>query len=158
MENTLLMKIDTSFALNFLIYIQNISLNQNRNEEDLKFPYLSTRMEFKEDFELKYIELWNAVSQKISGDDSNGLRIFYEEGELFYQKLFEDNTDSLTNFNEVYKCFQVWWDSFAGRFSVERCIDETVHNLYLELANSLKESGVEPKKQLNISLITMNVY
>lgn len=147
------MKIDTSFALNFLIYIQNIFFNQNRNEEDLKFPYLSTRMEFKEEFELRYKELWNAVSQKISADDVNDLRIFYKEKELFYQKLFEDNADNLTNFNEVYKCFKVWWESFAGRFSVERCIDETVHNLYLELSNSLKESGVEPKKQLKISLI-----
>ena len=44
MENSLIMKTDTSFALNFLIYLQNIFLNQNRNQEDLKFPYLSTKM------------------------------------------------------------------------------------------------------------------
>ncbi|MGN7402492.1 hypothetical protein ACTHO0_21810 [Cytobacillus praedii] len=154
MENTLLMTIDTSFALNFLIYIQNIYLNQNRDEQDLKFPYLSTRMPFKEDFELRYIELWNDVSQKISGDNgSRDLRIFYKEKELFYQHLFEDNRDSKTKFNEVYKSFQVWWDSFAGRFTVGRSIDETTQNLYLDLANFLKESGVEPKKPLKIILI-----
>ncbi|TCJ02541.1 hypothetical protein [Cytobacillus praedii] len=154
MENTLLMRRDTSFALNFLIYIQNVYLNQNPDKKDFKFPYLSIRMPFKEDFELRYIELWNDVSQKISGDNgSRDLKIFYKEKELFYQHLFEDNRDSQTKFNEVYKSFQVWWDSFAGRFSVERSIDETTHNLYLDLANFLKESGVEPKKPLKISLI-----
>ena len=39
MENSLVMETDTSFTLNFLIYLQNIYLNQNRNEDDLRFPY-----------------------------------------------------------------------------------------------------------------------
>lgn len=47
MENSLLMKIDASFALNFLIYIQNIFLNQSRKEGEVTFPYLPLRITLK---------------------------------------------------------------------------------------------------------------
>lgn len=153
MENSLIMKTDTSFALNFLIYIQNIFLNQNLNEEDLKFPYLSTKMMFKEDFELKYKELWNEISQRISDDNKNDVRTFYEVKDLFYQRLFVIDADSLKNFNEIYKTFKVWWNSFAGRFSIERSIDEMGQKLYWDLANLLVQKGIKPQKELNISLI-----
>gem|GEM_PF-1106590 len=153
LDNSLLMKTDTSLTLNFLIYLQNIFLNQNQNEEELRFPYLSNRMMFKEHFELKYKELWNEVSEKIYNDDGSDLRIFYEEKDVFYQRLFINNADSLEGFNEVYKSFQVWWGSFAGSFSVERSINEIGRSLYLELANFLKNSGVEPQKHLNIILV-----
>ena len=153
MDNSLLMKTDTSFTLNFLIYIQNIFLNQNQNEEDLRFPYLSNRLMFKEHFEIKYKEIWNEVTERIYSDDGSDLRIFYEEKDVFYQRLFMNNADSLIGFNEVYKSFQVWWGSFAGRISVERSIDEIGRNLYLELANFLKDNEVEPQKYLNIILL-----
>ncbi|WP_244440983.1 hypothetical protein [Neobacillus jeddahensis] len=136
MENSLVMKTDTSFALNFLIYIQNIFLNQNRNEEDLRFPYLSTRIAFKEDFKIKYEELWNEISQRISNDNKNDLIIFYEEKDLFNQKLFVIDKDSLKNFNEIYKTYKVWWESFAGRFSIERSIDERGGS-YIEIWQTL---------------------
>ena len=102
MDNLLEMEIDTSFTLNFLMYIQNIYLSQNRNEKDLKFPYLSTKLVFKEDFEIKYKELLDGVSQKIFSGNDNDLIIFYEDKDLFYQKLFENSPDNLTSFNEVY--------------------------------------------------------
>ena len=151
-ENSLEMETDTSYTLNFLIYIQNIYLNQNRNEDDLRFPYLSTKMVFKEDFEIRYKELWNEVFQKIFSND-NDLKIFYEDKDLFYQKLFENSTDNLKSFNEVYKAFQVWWGSFAGRFSMERSIDEIGHTLYVDLTNWLLQRGKTPLKRLHISLI-----
>lgn len=47
----------------------------------------------------------------------------------------------------------MWWDSFAGRFSVERAIDEKSEKLYVELANSLIQRGIAPQKELNISLL-----
>lgn len=153
MENSLIMKTDSSFALNFLIYLQNIFLNQNRSEEDLRFPNLSTRMVFKDDFELKYKELWNEISQRISDDNKNDVRLFYEEIDLFYQSLFVIDADNLKNFNEIYKTFKVWWNSFAGRFSIERAIDEMGQNLYWDLANLLVRKGIEPQKELNITLI-----
>ncbi|RLL40116.1 hypothetical protein D8M04_19435 [Oceanobacillus piezotolerans] len=147
------MKTDTSFTLNFMIYIQNIFLNQSRSEEELRFPYLSTRIAFKEDFELRYKKLWNEVSQRITSDVRNDLKIFYEEKDLLYQKLFENNADSLAGYNEVYKTFQVWWDSFAGRFSVERSTNNIGQNLYVELVNYLKKNEIEPQRQLSISII-----
>ncbi|MEC1523925.1 hypothetical protein P9D43_18150 [Neobacillus niacini] len=153
MEISLIMRTDTSFSLNFLIYIQNIFLNQNENEEDLRFPYLSTRITIKEDFELKYEELWNEISQRIYDDNKNDVRTFYEEKDLFYQRLFVMDDDSFKNFNEIHKTFKVWWNSFAGRFSIERSIDEMGQKLYWELANSLVQREIEPKKELNISLI-----
>ncbi len=153
LDNSLLMKTETSYTLNFLIYIQNIFLNQNTNKEKLKFPYFSNRLTFKENFELRYKELWIESSQRIYSDDVNDLRIFNDEKDLFYQKLFKIHPDSLTDFNEVYHSFQVWWESFAGRFSVEGSINEIGQNLYLELANSIKNSEIEPQKHLNIIII-----
>lgn len=147
------MKTDSSFALNFLIYIQNIFLNQSRTKEELKFPYLSTRISFKEDFELIYKEMWSEVSKGISDDNISGEIRFYEEKNLFYQRLFVINSDSLKQFNEIYTTFEVWWNSFAGRFSVERSIDEMGQNLYMDLADSLIQRGIEPEKALCISLI-----
>ena len=152
MENSLVIETDTSFTLNFLIYIQNIYLNQNRNEGEPRFPYLSTKMVFKEDFEIRYKALWSEVSQKIFTSD-NDMKICYEDKDLFYQKLFENSSDNLKSFNEVYKTFQVWWGSFAGRFSMERSVDETSHTLYVDLTNWLMQRGKTPLKRLHISLI-----
>lgn len=145
------MKMDMSFSLNFLIYIQNIFFNQN--QKDLRFPYLSTRIEFNEDFKLNYKELWNEISQGISNNNKNDLKIFYEEKDLFYQRLFVVDADNLKNFNEICKTFKVWWDSPAGHFSIERSVDEIGYRLYWDLANLLAQKGIEPQKELNISLI-----
>ena len=151
MDNLLEMEIDTSFTLNLLIYIQNIYLNQN--EKDLKFPYLSTKMVFKEDFEIKYKELLDEVWQKIFSSNDNDLKVFYEDKDLFYQKLFENSPENLTSFNEVYKSFKVWWGSFAGQFSMERSIDEIGHTLYVDLTNWLLQRRKTPQNRLRISLI-----
>lgn len=153
MENSLLMRIEASYALNFLIYIQNIYLNQNRNEEESRFPYYPSKVAFKEEFDLGYKSLWDKVSQRISDHHSNGVKIFYEEKDLFYQSLFVNNSDSLKEFNEIYKSFKVWWGSFAGHFAVERSSDEKSEKLYVELASSLTQRGIEPQKELSISLV-----
>ncbi|MGE8081379.1 hypothetical protein [Peribacillus loiseleuriae] len=153
MENSLLMRTEAPYALNFLIYIQNIYLNQNRNEEELRFPYYPSKVAFKEEFDLDYKNLWDKVSQRISDHHSNGVKIFYEEKDLFYQSLFVNNSDSLKEFNEIYKSFKVWWGSFAGHFAVERSIDEKCEKLYVELASSLTQKGIEPQKELSISLV-----
>lgn len=147
------MKTDATYTLNFLIYIQNIYLNQNRIEETGKFPYLPSKFVFKEEFEIKYKELWDEILQKISNPHNIDMKIFYEEKDLFYQRLFVISSDGLKKYNEIYKSFQVWWDSFAGRFSVERSVDGMGDNLYIDLANLLKEKGITPEKPLNISLI-----
>ncbi|WP_313893838.1 hypothetical protein [Psychrobacillus sp.] len=153
MGNSLLMTTDASYTLNFLIYIQNIFLNQNQSNEEYKYPFFPLKIAFNKDFELKYKDLWGEIAERISKPHSNDMKIFHEEKDLFYQRLFVINSDSLKKYAEIYKSFQVWWDSFAGRFSVERSIDETGQKLYVELAKSLTQSEIKPQRSLNISLI-----
>lgn len=61
MENTLLMRTEASYSLNFLIYLQNIFLNQNNSRDELKFPYISisTKCEFQKDIHIRYRDLWD---------------------------------------------------------------------------------------------------
>lgn len=155
MKNSLLMRTDSPYTLNFLIYLQNIYLNQKQREEPYKFPYLSETVMFSYDFESNFKEVWEEISFKISKDDSNGvdLILFNDEYNLFYEKLFIPNSDSLKKYKEIYTGFRVWWSSYAGGFSVERSIDDPRHNIYIELSNSLKKNQIEPKKQLKINLI-----
>ncbi|MDQ7094565.1 hypothetical protein REC12_13290 [Desulfosporosinus sp. PR] len=153
MQNSLVMRTEATYVLNFLIYIQNIYFNQSRSEEEYKFPYFPSIIAFEEDFQTKYKDLWNEVSRRITEHQSNGVKIFYDEKDLFYQGLFLNNSDSLKKYSEIYKSFKIWWDSLAGGFSVERSIDVYCQELYEELASLLSQKGIEPKKELNISLI-----
>jgi len=153
MKNTLLMRTGASYSLNFLVYIQNIFLNQSQGSDELKFPYTRTKCEFQKDFEMHYRELWDELSKRITEHPINDQKIFTEEKNLFYQGLFVENDDTLNEFNEIYQSFKVWWNSFAGSFSVERSIDEYSHEIYVELSNLLIEKRIKPKKELEISLI-----
>lgn len=67
------MRIDTPYTLNFLIYLQNIYLNQKQREEQFKFPYLTEMIRFYDDFEMKFKELWEDISIKLSEDDGNSI-------------------------------------------------------------------------------------
>lgn len=151
MKNTLQMRIDPSYSLNFLIYIQNTYLN--KNNENLKFPYIPTSIEFHKDFEMNFKKIWVEVSKRISENPSNDQIIFTKEKPLFYHGLFAEDDDNLNRYNELYLSFRDWWDSFAGHFSVERSIDEKLHKLYTELADILLEKKIKPEKSLNIALI-----
>ncbi|MGG6447392.1 L-rhamnose mutarotase [Pseudobacillus badius] len=153
MKNTLLMRTEASHSLNFLIYIQNIFLNRSQSKNELKFPYIPTKCEFRKDFDMRYRELWEEVSKRISEHPINDLEIFTKEKNLFYQSLFAENDDTLNEFDEIYQSFKTWWGSFAGHIAIERSIDENLQDIYLGLANLLTEKGLKPQKELNISLI-----
>lgn len=153
MENSLQMRTEATYSLNFLVYLQNIFLNQNQSKEEFKFPYIPIEYNFKGEFEFCFKKLWDEVSQKISEHPMNDIKIFNEEKELFYQRLFKESDDNLRDYTEIYQSYKIWWDSFAGRFSVERTIDDKGQKLYMELANSLVQKEIAPKKELNISLI-----
>ena len=153
MKNTLRMRTEASYSLNFMVYIQNIFLNQRQSRDDLKFPYISTNCEFHSEFEMRFRELWDEVVKRITEDPFNDTRIFSEESNLFYQGLFASNDDSLNEFNEIYQSFKVWWISTAGRFAVGRSIDIPLEKVYKDLANVLIEKGIKPRRKLNISLI-----
>lgn len=152
MENSLLMRTEASVALNFLIYIQNIFINQNK-EEEYRFPYVFSTLAFDDEFVFKYKELWNEVTERISEDNINSAKIYYEEKDLFYNRLFVNSYNSLEDYGEIYKAFKVWWNSFAGQFSIERSIDEISNELYEELASSLSQKRIKPNKELSICLV-----
>jgi L-rhamnose mutarotase len=147
------MRTEATHSLNFLVYIQNIFLNRSQSKEALKFPYIPTKCVFQKDFDMRFRKLWDEVSKRISEHPKNDVKIFTDEKHLFYQGLFVENGDNFKEFNKIYQSFKVWWDSFAGHFSVERSIDEKGQKIYAELANLLIEKGIKPQKELNISLI-----
>ena len=153
MKNTLVMMTEASCSLNFLVYIQNIFLNQSHDRNELKFPCMPTKYEFPKDFNKHFRELWEEVSNQISEKPINDLKIFTEGKSLFYHGLFTEHDDTLKDFNDIYQSFNVWWDSFAGRFLVERSIDDYSHEFYVDLASHLRKKGLKPRKQLHIALI-----
>ncbi len=153
-ENTLLLVTGTSFTLNFLIYIQNIYLNQNQTDEEIRFPYSSTEIAFKEDFPKQYEQLWKAITEKVKLDNSYIYELSNEDKKLFYDRLLEGKSEAPECFNQIYKSFQAWWNSLAGSFSLERSIDSsTIGKLYEDLSNLLKVRGKTPQNSLYISLI-----
>ncbi|WP_139367357.1 hypothetical protein [Metabacillus halosaccharovorans] len=97
--------------------------------------------------------MWNEVSERISDDHINSAKIFYDEEDLFYNRLFANSSCCLKDYRGIYKAFKVWWSSFAGQFSIERSIDEKSHGLYEELKSSLSQKGIIPKKELSICLV-----
>ena len=153
MENSLQMRTEATYSLKFLVYLQNIFLNQNQSKEEFKFPYIPIKYIFQEDFEMCFKKLWDEVSQRNSEHPMNDLKIFNEDKDLFYKRLFKESNDNLKDYNEIYQSYKIWWDSFAGRFSVERSIADTEQKLYMELANSLIQKEIATQKELNISLI-----
>ncbi|WP_107937890.1 hypothetical protein [Ureibacillus chungkukjangi] len=116
---------------------------------------MTEKIQFYDDFELKFKELWENILIKLSKKHDNGLdlTIFQEEKNLFYEKLFVPNSESLKIYNEIYTGFEVWWSSEAGGFSVESVIRDPFYNVYMVLSNSLNKTGRKPKKPLIISLI-----
>nr|WP_239541412.1 hypothetical protein [Pullulanibacillus pueri] len=136
-----------------MVYIQNIFLNQKQDKDELKFPYIPKECGFRNDFAKRYSELWDDILKSISEDPINDQQVFIKKKNLFYQVLFTEAEDTLNQFNEIYQSFRVWFGSLAGRFSLERSIDESSQTLYVELSNDLMKNEIEPLKELNISLI-----
>lgn len=120
-----------------------------------KYPLSSTRIAFIDDFEFVFKRLWDEIAERISisQPQSYDMKIFFDQKDLFYHKLFANDTENLNKFEEIYKSFQVWWESIAGQMSIERSISENLQEVYNTLAEFLPSSGVEPQKSLKISLV-----
>ncbi|KOY80842.1 hypothetical protein I6G82_10610 [Lysinibacillus macroides] len=151
MEKSLLIQLDATYVLNFMIYLQNLYLNEKLDDDNLKYPFMQSASPFIETFEEKFQDLWNELLVRLCEKESNDVEIFYNEKRLFYETLFERDTSK--HFNEIYKAFSVWWRSLAGQFSVERSVGDKAQNLYNDLSNGLKQSGRKPQKYLHITLI-----
>ncbi|WP_242243146.1 hypothetical protein [Bacillus cereus group sp. BfR-BA-01309] len=143
---------NTSYCLNFMIYIQNIYLNQKENKENLRFPYIAKQVNFSTDFEANFKELWYTLRKQIANDRYD-LQIFYEENHIFYEKLFDTQLCSEDSFQELVCSFKVWWTSIAGQLSLEWSVSEYSTQLYNDLVLYLKKNEIEPLQQLHISLL-----
>ena len=153
MEKELFIATDAPYTLNFMLYIQNIFINQNQSTEQHKYPFIASKIDLNKNFISEYKDLWNQMIERLSNPQCNEMEIFYEEKNLFYERLFVMNADSLKTYNDIHTAFEVWWGSFAGRFSIERSIDEPLDKLYRELAKLLNQNNVKIQSQLKISLI-----
>ncbi|MCM3217710.1 hypothetical protein WKH57_10075 [Niallia taxi] len=150
MERSFLIALEPSHTLNFMIYLQNIYLQQ-KNAENRKFPYLQTNAIFHEDFEQYFKELWMELTEKIIGDSEIDSELFVCQKDLFYNRLFisegKDNKEAYTN---IYDSFKVWWESMAGGFSVESSVYIKLDQLYGELTGF---SDTATAERLDIKLI-----
>lgn len=54
-----MMQINTPYTLDFLIYLQNIYLNQKERGEHFKFPYLAENVMFSNDFQSNLVRRYN---------------------------------------------------------------------------------------------------
>lgn len=153
MGDSLVIRTDASYTLNFLVYLQNLFLNQKNYEEAYKFPYIPCQLAFDKNFEFNFQKLWNEVCQRLAEDNLVDLNIFHNEKEFFYQRLFVASEDSVEDYNEIHQAFNTWADSLAGRFGVEKSVGDVVDRLYEELTYLLIRKGMVPRKDLNLSIV-----
>ncbi|PFR80976.1 hypothetical protein CN936_26415 [Bacillus cereus] len=143
---------NASHCLNFMIYIQNMYLNQKEKKGNLRFPYIAKTLHFSSDFETNFKELWHSLRKQIANNRYD-LQIFHEENHIFYEKLFNTQLCNEDSFKELVCSFQVWWTSIVGQLSLERSVDEYGQQLFNDLVLYFKQNEIEPLQQLHISLL-----
>ncbi len=147
------MQMDKTLTLNFLVYLQNLYLNQKESPERPRFPYSPQPILFAEDFDEHFCELWKEAEQRIVEDATSDTVMFYNERDMIGSRLFQKDIRAVNNFHGIGKSFEAWWGSLIGGFSLERCVDERSDKLYRDLAAFLEKKGVEPRRHLHISLL-----
>ena len=139
-------------CLNFMIYIQNIYLNQNEKKETLKFPYIARQFNFSTNFEANFKELWHSLRKQMANDKYDS-QIFYDENHIFYENLFDNHLCNKELFKELICSFKVWWTSIAGQLSLEWSVSDFSRQLYEDLVLYIKQHQIKPLQQLHISLL-----
>ncbi|MDA1609653.1 hypothetical protein PDK26_00025 [Bacillus cereus] len=139
-------------CLNFMIYIQNIYLNQKEKKGNLRFPYIARQFNFSTNFETNFKELWHTLRKQVANDKYDS-QIFYDENYMFYEKLFDNHLCNEELFKELICSFKVWWTSIAGQLSLEWSVSEYSTQLYNDLVLYLRQHQIEPLQQLHISLL-----
>ena len=89
MTNSFTIYTNASHCLNFMIYIQNMYLNQKKTG-NLRFPYIARQFNFSTNFETNFKELWHSLRKQIANERYD-LQIFHEENHIFYEKLLTPN-------------------------------------------------------------------
>lgn len=152
MTNEFEIEVVAPYSLNFLIFLQNVYLNQNRKGRDLLFPAITTKMGLRDSFEMKFKEQWNNVLQKLMEDCNDDLNV-YDNKDFFYPKQMREDITQFKLFQQVRTYFSTWWGSFAGQFAIERALDGITETLYIDLQNWLTETGRIPAQRLQICLL-----
>ena len=143
MSNSLTIRSEASQVLNFLIYLQNIYLNQSCTEpREYKFPYQSTLLpiEFAEDFNTQFKKVWDQTAHKAARNTMNHVKLLHAEKETMYETFFVRSEQNAVAYEEIYRSYSVWRASWAGGFSLERATDEREEDLYKDLVAFLKEA------------------
>ena len=65
MTDSFTIYITTPHCLNFMIYIQNIRLNQKRKRK-FSLSYIAKTFNFSSDFEVNFKELWHTLRKQIT--------------------------------------------------------------------------------------------
>ncbi|MGH1286051.1 hypothetical protein [Bacillus toyonensis] len=143
---------NTSHCLNFMVYIQNVYLNQTKKIQLLRFPYIQKTINFSTDFEANFKELWHTLRKQIANERYD-LQIFHEENHIFYENLFDTDLCNEESFKELMCNFKVWWTSIVGQLSLEHSVSEYSEQLYNDLVLYLEQKQLEPLHQLHISLL-----
>ncbi|MDA1640621.1 hypothetical protein ACWOMK_23220 [Bacillus thuringiensis] len=152
MTDSFTMYTNASHCLNFMIYIQNMYLNQKEKKENLRFPYIARQFNFSTNFEANFKELWHSLLKKIT-DDKYDLQIFYDENYIFYEKLFDTQLCNEDSFKELVCSFKVWWTSIVGQHSLECSVSGYSTQLYNDLLLYLKQNEIEPLQQIHLNLL-----
>lgn len=151
MEKELCIVINTPYTLNFMIYIQNCYMNERERglAENVKFPYYNEPFTFQPDFEVQFQQLWEELAEKVADSKFNEMKLFYEQKNMFKERLLNGEPA----FEQLFKSFDSWWSSLAGRYAVERATDGPVQTIYNELSVLVKNEQIVPVKALHISAL-----
>lgn len=139
--------IEAPYSLNYLIFIQNIYLNNYNKAETFSpfFPYVDSSkwgLLEQEKFRIKFNEIWNEVVQKNNKDqlyENNGV---LEEDSQLYKQLFESDSSGEVGFSESAKLFLSWWNEVFGKIAINRVFEteggNEIYNEFLQAVQSNK--------------------
>lgn len=150
------MEVNAPYSLNYLIFMQNIYLNQFRESGNRPlFPYIDHSKwgiigpsQFRESFR----KVWYEEVRKSTEDWRFGHKKIFCSEKDYFPTLYETNKKGEDGFQESILAFSAWWDSIAGKIAIEKVFDdENMQKLYLELSSAARTT--ETHNRLKIDLI-----
>lgn len=127
MNSRFSIELRASYALNYLIYLQNAILNKRKigSERRSKFPYLNIDdWHLAEgNFEGVFSEVFKVMSDKIALNpqiDHNGIG---DTASHIYRELFKPVTEGLEGYHESWQSFNTWFGGYWGQYAIERQVD-----------------------------------
>ncbi|EFI68642.1 group-specific protein [Lysinibacillus sp. HST-98] len=155
-NNQLNLEVTAPYSLNYLIFIQNLFLNNSSNNNPQSpFPNFNSSgwgILPQEKFNIKFKEIWNEVINNTVQNqyyDSNGV---LENESTFYRQLFDRNENGEFGFSESVKLFLSWWNGFHGKIAIEKLFESVGGQV---IYNELSQSQI--LYDLNIKQFKINI-